>query len=106
MSAPRIVIADDEAIIRLDLKEILEDVSEAAWDGQSMALLAMDDQGRFRVEFPAGRTVLQEDGAVSGVKCLRMARDGGQLAMVHSDSTQGTSAIETTSKMATPMKNR
>jgi len=77
------------------VKEILEDVCEAAWDGQSMALLAMDDKGLIRVEFPAGRTVLQEDGAATGVKCLRMARDGARLALIHSDSNQGTSAIQT-----------
>ena len=75
------------------VKDILEDVSDAAWDGQSMALLAMDDKGIIRVEFPSGRTVFTEDGGATGVKCLRLAPGGGRLAVIHSDSNRGVSEI-------------
>jgi eukaryotic-like serine/threonine-protein kinase len=75
------------------VKEILEDVSEAAWDGNSMAVLTMDDTGRIRLEFPSGRTVLDEPGGATGVKCLRVAPGGGRLALIHSDSNAGVSFI-------------
>jgi tRNA A-37 threonylcarbamoyl transferase component Bud32 len=75
------------------VKEILEDVSEAAWDGRSMALLAMDDKGGIRVEFPSGHTALQEDGGATGVKGLRLAPDGTRLALIHNDSNRGCSDL-------------
>jgi hypothetical protein len=75
------------------VKEILEDVCEAVWDGRSMALLAVDDKGWIRLEFPSGRTVLQEDGGATGIRCLRLAPGGGSLAMIHNDSNAGVSDI-------------
>jgi len=77
------------------VKEILEDVCDAAWDGRSMALLAMDDQGTLRLEFPSGRTVFQENGAASQIKCLRLAPGGDRLAMIHADNNQGKAFVET-----------
>ncbi|BDU73613.1 serine/threonine-protein kinase [Mesoterricola silvestris] len=75
------------------VKDILEDVSDAAWDGQSMALLAMDDKGFLRLEFPSGRAVFTEDGGATGIKCLRLAPGGDRLAVIHSDSNRGVSEI-------------
>lgn len=75
------------------VKEILEEVCDAAWDGRSMALLAMDNNGGIRVEFPSGRTALQEDGAATGIRCLRLAPGGDRLAMIHNDSNAGVSDI-------------
>jgi hypothetical protein len=80
------------------VKEILEDVCEAAWDGRSMALLAVDDKGGIRLEFPAGRSVLQEDSGATGVKCLRLAPGGDSLAMIYNDSNAGASIIGVTDR--------
>ena len=75
------------------VKEILEDVCDAAWDGRTMALLAMDDQGTLRVEFPSGHTVLQEQGSACVIKCLRLG--GDKLALIRSDNNAGRSFVET-----------
>ncbi len=75
------------------VKEILEDVCEAAWDGRSMALLAVDDKGWIRLEFPSGKMVLQEDGGATGLRCLRLSPDGARLAMIHNDSNLGASHL-------------
>jgi eukaryotic-like serine/threonine-protein kinase len=75
------------------VKDVLEDVCDAAWDGRSMAIETMDDQGRFQVEFPAGRPVLAEEGGATGVRALRVSRRGDELAFIHSDSNVGASSI-------------
>ncbi len=63
-------------------KVLKDDVEDAAWDGQGMATLTHDDQLRLRVEFPVGRTVMEDQGFSHGVKLLRLSRDGQHLAMV------------------------
>jgi tRNA A-37 threonylcarbamoyl transferase component Bud32 len=77
------------------VKDVLEDVCDAAWDGRSMALLLQDDAGLLRLEFPSGRTVLKEDAGSSGLKCLRLAPAGDRLAYIRNDSNAGRSFVET-----------
>ena len=76
MSAPRIVIADDEAIIRLDLKEILEEagydvVAETGRGDEAIALVAEHnpDLAILDIKMPgldgisAARSILAEHSA-------------------------------------------
>ena len=76
MSAPRIVIADDEAIIRLDLKEILEEagydvVAETGRGDEAIALVAEHhpDLAILDIKMPgldgisAARSILAEESA-------------------------------------------
>ena len=76
MSAPRIVIADDEAIIRLDLKEILEEagydvVAETGRGDEAIALVAehRPDLAILDIKMPgldgisAARSILAEQSA-------------------------------------------
>ena len=76
MSAPRIVIADDEAIIRLDLKEILEEagydvVAETGRGDAAIALVAEHhpDLAILDIKMPgldgisAARSILAEESA-------------------------------------------
>jgi serine/threonine protein kinase len=67
-------------------REVQANVYEAAWDGQGFATYSVDDQARFRLEFPAGRVVDQGNSITRTLKLLRISPDGEWLAMVEADT--------------------
>ena len=68
------------------LKEIQENVLEATWSDQGLAIIGADDTERqLRLEFPPGRTLLQGGAGSLSLKQPRVSRDGDHLAVVWSD---------------------
>ena len=77
------------------LKELQEEVVEAAWDGQGMAaLLTLNDQNETRLEFPIGKTLFVGNAGQSFFRFLRLSPDGQRLAFMSRDN-QSDAKLET-----------
>jgi len=68
------------------LRELQEDISEAAWDGAGMATLSVDAEFRSRLEFPAGTVLFQGSSDNRYFSNLRLSPDGARLAAVDADA--------------------
>ena len=67
-------------------RDLLEDVTEAVWDGEGLATLSVDPKIQFHLEFPAGHEILQGAWNSRTLRKLRLSRDGARLALFDSDS--------------------
>ena len=74
------------------VKEIQEDVQEAAWDGQGLAMVTSDAQMRIRLEF-ANKVIVDSQAASRLVLLPRVSRDGQTLAVVDADTVAKTELV-------------
>ncbi len=68
-------------------RELMENVAEAAWDGEGMATLSVDSSVQFHLEFPAGKQLLTGSWSSRTLGLLCLSRDGQRLALRDSDAT-------------------
>ncbi len=67
-------------------RDLQEDVTEAVWDGEGLAMLSIDPKVQFHLEFPAGKEILSGGWSSRTLRQLRASRDGQLLALLDSDS--------------------
>ena len=67
------------------LRELQEDVADAAWDGEGLATLRMNADYRFELEFPSGKRPLGGTLMTEVIRKLCLSRDGAHLALVRAD---------------------
>ena len=69
------------------VRELQAEVAEAASDAQGLAaLLTLDDHSQTRLEFPLGRTLLDENASIKFYHHMRLAPDGREVAFVSHDN--------------------
>jgi eukaryotic-like serine/threonine-protein kinase len=69
-------------------RELLQGVTEAAWEGKGLLTLSVDDREQLHLEFPVGKVILDVNAGVRVVKLLRVS--GNRLALVEADRISGT----------------
>ena len=63
-------------------RDLQEDVSDAAWDGQNLSLLNLDRDLNLRLEYPVGRTLWAVPAMTHPAKLLRCSRQAQVVALV------------------------
>ena len=63
-------------------RDLQEDVSDAAWDGQDLSLLILDKDLNLRLEYPVGRTLWTVHAMTHPAKLLRCSRRARVAALV------------------------
>ena len=75
------------------VKEIQDHVLNAAWDGPGLATLTCNDQDLLKLEFPAGKVLLQADASSRVIRFMRLSRDGKRMAVVDADGVNTSKGV-------------